>query len=94
MGQDLQPVRIEIPGTVGQVRDQRLPADRLPRTGKKRLQERALGAAQVQSSAIGSAQAPAIGLQSCLQGLQRAVSAPVAKSPQVASFAALTDRLS
>jgi GTP pyrophosphokinase/guanosine-3',5'-bis(diphosphate) 3'-pyrophosphohydrolase len=33
-------------------------------------------------------------LPSALQGLQRAVSAPVAKSPQVASFAALTDRLS
>ena len=33
-------------------------------------------------------------LPSALQGLQRAVSAPAAKSPQVASFAALTDRLS
>ena len=33
-------------------------------------------------------------LPSALQGLQRAVSAPAAKSPQVASFAALIDRLS
>ena len=32
-------------------------------------------------------------LPSALQGLQRAVSAPTAKSPQVASFAALTGRL-
>ncbi len=33
-------------------------------------------------------------LPSALQGLQRVVSAPVPKSPQVASFAALTERLS
>jgi GTP pyrophosphokinase/guanosine-3',5'-bis(diphosphate) 3'-pyrophosphohydrolase len=32
-------------------------------------------------------------LPSALQGLQRAVSTPAAKSPQVASFAALTDKL-
>jgi len=32
-------------------------------------------------------------LPSALQGLQRAVSTPVAKSPQVASFAALTEKL-
>ena len=32
-------------------------------------------------------------LPSALQGLQRVVSAPAAKSPQVASFAALTDKL-
>jgi guanosine-3',5'-bis(diphosphate) 3'-pyrophosphohydrolase len=32
-------------------------------------------------------------LPSALQGLQRAVSAPTAKSPQVASFAALTEKL-